>query len=231
MSTSYIYKFYLDVEYGETADFEYTKTDTFYTSKECITLYRYTTRYATTELFKKNFTLSYNSTKNSFSLSYENEDIYCNYLAFEMIPDYQMTSFNVKATLKVVVDFEYDLNLDSQTSFYALYSSYIYKFYISAKIYEKITIEFTKTDSTSNNIQYVTIFEYSNRNSTTELEKKGISLYFSSSKNSFSTSYSVNKPLCNYVAFEMRPHNTMSNVKIISSLFYDCSSLISIPDI
>ena len=30
MSTSYIYKFYLDVEYGETADFEYTKTDSLY---------------------------------------------------------------------------------------------------------------------------------------------------------------------------------------------------------
>ena len=86
------------------------------------------------------------------------------------------------------------------------------------KIYEKITIEFTKTDSTSNNIQYVTIFEYSNRNSTTELEKKGISLSFSSSKNSFSTSYSVNKPLYNYVAFEMLPCNTMPNVNIITSI-------------
>ena len=91
-----------------------------YTSKEYITLYRYTTRYATTELFKKNFTLSYNSTKNSFSQSYENEDIFCNYLDFEMIPDYQMKSVNVKATLKVVVDYEYDLNRDSQTIFLCL---------------------------------------------------------------------------------------------------------------
>ena len=218
MSTSYIYKFYLEVNYGETADFEFTKSDSTYTSKEYVTLYRYTTRYATTELYKGNLTLSYDSTKKTFSQSYENEDIYCSYLAFEITPDYQMTSVNVKAIIKVVVDYEYDLDRDSEKSFYSLSNSYTYKFYISAKAYEKITIEFTKTDSISDNIQYVTIYEYSSKASTTELVKKSENLSFSSSKNSFSTSYMAEKPSCNYVAFEMRPRNTMSNVKIINTI-------------
>lgn len=218
MSTSYIYKFYMVVEYGETADFEYTKSDSTYTSKEYVTIYRYTTRYATIELFKKNFTLSYDSTKKTFSQSYENEDIYCSYLAFEITPDYQMTSVNVKAIIKIVVDYEDDLDRDSQNNVGTLYDSYTYKFYISAKTYEKITIEFTKTDSISDNIQNVNIYEYSNRASTTELSKKSKNLSFSSSKNSFSTSYSVEKPSCNYVAFEMRPRNTMSYVKVINTI-------------
>ena len=73
LSSSYIYLFYISARKYELIDIEFSKIDTLFTNSQPITIYEYQweTFYSFPgHLIKQNLTLSYNSIKNSYSLSY-----------------------------------------------------------------------------------------------------------------------------------------------------------------
>ena len=158
MSTLYIYKLFLEVNYGETVNVEIDRHDSITSSIE-ITFYQYATRNATIELFKKNFILSYDSTRSKYSQSFKNVDKNCNYFAFEITPYYQMSYVHFRAIIGV----EYDLDINSPKNFDALSNFYIYKFYVSANNNQNVTIEFSTSDSFTRLSQTITIYEHSTR--------------------------------------------------------------------
>jgi len=121
-----------------------------------------------------------------------------------------MSSVYVKATFL----YEFDLKSDSSKYFSTLSTSYIYKFYISAKYCQKVNFELTKSDSSSMSSQSLTIYEYSNRYLTTQLRKTNSYLSYSYSTSSYSTTYNVSNSSSTYLAFEIQPNNQMSSVYI-----------------
>ncbi len=62
----------------------------------------------------------------------------------------------------------------------------------------------------------VYIYEYSNRDSTSELSKTSIEPSYSSSINSYS--YTVTDSSCNYITFEITPNSDLSDVTILATV-------------
>lgn len=133
-------------------------------------IYEYSNRNSINELLNKTYSLSYNATKESYSKSYNITKTSTSYIAFEIKPTYVMSYVYIKATVisKTKV---YDISSGSSKFFKQLSKSYIYKFYIPSEDSKIINISFNKSDSLSTSNQYITVYEYSSRNSTIKLVK------------------------------------------------------------
>ena len=132
-------------------------------------IYEYSNRNSINELLNKTYSLSYNATKESYSKSYNITKTSTSYIAFEIKPTYVMSYIYIKATIISKTNV-YDISSGS-SKFLNNYLSYIYKFYIPSEDSKIINISFNKSDSLSTSNQYITVYEYSSRNSTIKLVK------------------------------------------------------------
>ena len=220
LSTSLIYLFCISAKYYEFIDIEFTKNDTLFSNYQEIIIYEYEYEggYSQYYLTKKNLSLSYNSIKNSYSLSYTVNSFKTNSVGFEINPKYQMNSINVIANVTSLV---YKLINEIPIYLDILSSSYIYLFYISARKYELIDIEFSKIDTLFTNSQPITIYEYQWESFCSfpgHLIKQNLTLSYNSIKNSYSLSYNVNSSRTNYVAFEINPNYQMNSTYITANI-------------
>ena len=123
-----------------------------------------------------------------------------------------MTSVYVKITLKN--NHIYDLTIGSSIYISLLSTQYIYRFYVCAKYNQTIIIEFKKKDLYSISEEYISIYEYSSRYSTTELRKTYHPLIYDSSKNTYIDHYYVSDTNCTFVAYEINPSTSMISVNV-----------------
>ena len=235
--SSYTYKFYIYSIYGRKVDIELYKSDSSSISEQYIIIYEYSSRNTADELIMENYELPYNYSTNSSSITYTVYNSLCSYVAFEIKPNYRISSVYVKATVDTY-NYEYDLTSGSSKYFSVLYTLDTYKFYIPATSGHKVDIEFKKNDSSSTSDQNITIYEYSNRNSTTGLWKTNLYLSYDYSINTYSISYNIYDTSSNYVAFEIQPYYKMTSIyvkatveKTISSTMVLVLILILIPSI
>jgi len=123
---------------------------------------------------------------------------------------------NILSFIYSILDSSIEYGLANGTSRYfsSLSTSDNYKFYIRAIYNQTVDIEFNKTDSSSTSYQYLTIYEYQNRNSISELRKTIIYLTYNSSLNSYTKSYFVSESSCHYLSFEIKPFYEMLSVSI-----------------
>ena len=110
LSNKAIYKFYIDIEYGQKVDIVFTKSDSSSTTYQNITIYAYPFKSSNYELIKENYSLSYNPTENSYTKSYKVYSYSTKYLAFEIIPFYEMTSVYISVTVKEISTTKEDKN-------------------------------------------------------------------------------------------------------------------------
>ena len=210
LSTSYFYIFYVSVKFPSTIDIEFSKSDSLSNSSQSITISELSNRASSSTLRWNSYNLIYNSSTNSYSISYIINYSSCKYLAFEILPYYQMSQAYVKVTNNPKV-YEYDLTSNSEKYCSKLYESYIYKFYITAKYNQKVEFKLACFSSTLNSIT-IYIYEFSKRDSTSELRKTSIDPSSISSINPYS--YKVTDSSCNYVALEIKPNSDLSGVTI-----------------
>ena len=214
LSSSKFYKFYIPANFLQQVDLELYKSDSDYTYGQQIIIYEYSSRFSTTELRKKKTVIVYNSKKNIYSISYTIQSSSSAYLAIEINPFYSMSNVYARVNIITYVFNEYDLTSKSSMFFSSLSTTSISKFYIPAKRPQKLFIEITKSDSLSTSEQYITIFEYSTRSSTTELKKGNYHLTYNSTTNSYLTSYDVYDSSSSYIAFEINPYYEMESVYV-----------------
>ena len=195
----------MSVNFPQTVNIEIRKSDSLSSSSQYITISEQSKRASSSKIKVDSYNLNYISSTNSYSFSYEIYYSNCKYLAFEILPDKKMSNVYVKATNNPKV-FNYDLTSNNKEHLSKLYQSYIYKFYIPAKHDDKVEFEITGL-LTSLNFDTIYIYEYSNRDSTSELSKTNID---TSSINSYS--YTVTDSSCNYVALEIKPSSDLSAV-------------------
>jgi hypothetical protein len=210
LSTSYFYIFYVSVKFPSTIDIEFSKSDSLSNSSQSITISELSNRASSSTLRWNSYNLIYNSSTNSYSISYIINYSSCKYLAFEILPYYQMSRAYVKVTNNPQV-YKYDLTSNSKKYFSKLSESNIYKFYIPVKYNQKVEFKLTGFSSPLNS-DTIYIYEFSNRDSTSELRKTSIDPSYSSSINSYS--YKVTDSSCNYVAMEIKPNSDLSGVTI-----------------
>ena len=202
LSFLYFHIFYVSVKYPQTIKIEIMKSDSLSSSSQFITITEQSKRASSSKIRVNSYNLNYISSTNSYSISYEIIYSSCKYLALEILPDYEMSNaYVIVANIPKVCD--YDLTSNSDEHLSKLYESYIYKFYIPAKYKDKVKFKLTGL-LTPLNFDIINIYEYSNRDSTSELSKKSID---TSSINSFS--YTVTDSSCNYVALEIKPHSDL----------------------
>lgn len=101
--------------------------------------------------------------------------------------------------------YEYDLISGSSKQVSALLPKTTYKFYIPAVVNQKVYIQITISDSSYTYNQYITVNEYSNRTSQTELKKTRLVLSYDFSLNIYFKTYNVSESFCNYISFEIIP--------------------------
>ena len=207
LTTSYIYIFYVPAKYPQIANIEFKKSDSLSTTSQSITISELSSR-TSSNIKWESSNLNYDSSKNSYSISYKIDYPNCKYLAFEIYPDKRMDSTYVKATVNSPV-YDYDLTSGSLEHYSSLSDTIIYKFYITAKSGQKVDYKLTSFSSNLNSSS-IYIYEYSSRDSTSELSKTSINLIYSPSTYSYSYSYTVSNSSCSYVAFEIKPDKDLS---------------------
>ena len=122
-----------------------------------------------------------------------------------MRPRNTMSNVKIITSITTYVYYEYDLTSEESKFISTMYTSGIYKFYISVEYAQIVDIEFIKSDSSYTSYQYINFFEYSTRTSTTELTKDSNTLSYNSTKNTYSKSYTINKSSTTYLAFQIIP--------------------------
>ena len=153
-----IYQFNIYSKNNRYINIEFTKNDTLSTNSQEIIAYEYDDYKNKTNLLKKQILiLSYNSIKNSYSLSYNVNSSKTQLVSFEINPRYQMESTYVKVSIFLLY---YDLYSGRSQFVGNLLTSKTYKFYVGAQYYNYVDIEFTKNDKLSTNSQYIDIYEY-----------------------------------------------------------------------
>ena len=213
LSNSYFHIFYVSVKYPQSINIEFSKNDSLSTSSQSITISELSNK-GSSSIRWNSYNLSYNSLTNSYSISYKIYYSSCKYLAFEILPYYQMSRAYVKVTNNPYV-YYYQLTSYSEQHFPILSKSNIHKFYIPAKYDQKVEFKLTGFSS-SLNFDTIYICEYINYESASELSKTSIELSYSSSINSYS--YTVTDSSCNYVALEITPNSDLSDVTILATV-------------
>ena len=109
------------------------------------------------------------------------------------------------------INYEYDLSSGVSRSFTSLSSSYTYKFYIKAEIGQTVVFTISTSDQYLPSSQKIDFYEYSTRNS--------YSYEYHTFDYTSSYSYSFSKTILpsystTYVAMEIKPDSTISNVVI-----------------
>lgn len=130
----------------------------------------------------------------------------------------------ILSLIGTIINSDYEFNLTSRSPQYlgTLDKSKSYKFYISALYRHNLYIKFSKTDSTSTTHQFLSIYEYSKRNSTTPIGWTDNNyLSYSRSTNSYSYLYLVSYPTCKYLAFEIKPLYSMLSTYIEAIYVYE----------
>jgi hypothetical protein len=210
LSTSYFYIFYISVKFPQTINIKFSKTDSLSTSSQSITISELSNRASSSIIRWNSYNFIYNSLANSYSISYIIYYSSCKYLSFEILPYYKMSSVYVKVANNPQV-YNYDLTSNSKKYISKLSESNIYKFYIPVKYNQKVEFKLTGFSSPLNS-DTIYIYEFSNRDTTSELRKTSIDPSYSSSINSYS--YKVTDSSCNYVAMEIKPNSDLSGVTI-----------------
>ena len=213
LSTSYFYIFYVSVKYPQTINIEFSKTDSKSTSSQSIAITELSNRASSSKITWNSYDLIYNSLTNSYSFSYKIIYQNCKYLSFEILPNYKMSNVKVKVN-NIPQVYDYDLTSNSEEYLSKLSDSIIYKFYIPAKYGQKVDFKLISFSS-SLNFETIYIYEYSKRDSTSELSKRSIELSESSSNYyKYSYSYDVTDSSCNYVALEIKPNSDLPSAFI-----------------
>lgn len=143
----------------------------------------------------------------------------CTYISIEIYPKSEMELVSILVTVKSSYDFEYDLKSGSSEYLPTLFTSNTYKFYISAEYGKEVYIEFDFDEKYSyyaynHSITHsITIYEYSSRNSKTELRQTSQYLSFDSHYK-LQTSYQVYDSSSTFVAFKIKPDFQMTVVYV-----------------
>jgi len=207
------YKFYISAAYDQAVDIEITKQDSssnFY--DQIITIYEYSNRSSTTELMKTNITLSYNYHKRSYSQLYRVNNPLNEYIALEIKPNYQMENVYIK--VNVFLYYEFDLTNGLSKYFTTLSNTSIYKFYVPVESSQNVNFQISKNDSTYTNMQYITIYDYTNRNDKNVYKMDFYTMLYNKSENAYSISYVTWLSRSGYVAFEINPNCQMTSVYV-----------------
>ena len=126
----------MSVKYPQSINIEFSKSDSLSTSSQSITISELSNK-GSSAIRWNSYNLTYNSLTNSYSISYTIEYSSCKYLAFEILPYYQMSRAYVKVTNNPYV-YYYQLTSYSEQHFPILSKSNIHKFYIPAKYDQKV---------------------------------------------------------------------------------------------
>ena len=158
---------------------------------------------------------SIGSNTNKFTQIYQVSNPACTYLSIKLYPSSEMNSVSILVTVKSSYDFEYDLENGFSKYIVTLFTSNTYKFYINAEYGKDVDIEldFDYIYSHSSYRHPIIIYEYSSRNSKTELRQTNQYLSYGS-KNKFQTSYKVYNSSSQYVAFKIKPYFQMTAVYV-----------------
>ena len=120
LSTSYFHIFYVSAKYPQIINIEFSKGDSLSTSSQSITISELSNRASSSTIRWDRFNLTYNSSTNSYSISYIIFYSSCKYLSFEILPYYQISRVYVKVT-NIPRVYDYDLGSHSKKYFSKLY--------------------------------------------------------------------------------------------------------------
>ena len=201
------YLFYFPIKYGDIVQISFTNIN----KKEDLIIYEYTDRSSKENLTYLIKQLKYS--ENTYIVNYEVQDSLCNYLAFELIPEYSNKDVNLIATIKSHI-MEYDLYRDYGMGFDILFAPYIHKFYAPAAYQKKIRIEITSDDLTNYDSEKIIIYEYENRTSKVALVEKEVILSYSPWKYYYGYEYTITNSACKYFSFSKELYNDIESVGI-----------------
>ena len=138
----------------------------------------------------------------------------CIYLGFIVKPSSTITKFSIKVTVETFPDWTYYTESDSPSEVGMMYNNLVYKFYVPAQYDQSVDIKLTRKNKITQE-QNIKCYEYLEKNSRAELEKKKSILQFDSDKKYFTYSYRLTNLNATYFAFEMKPSHLMEDVEVI----------------
>ena len=138
----------------------------------------------------------------------------CIYLGFIVKPSSTITKFSIKVTVETFPDWTYYTESDSPSEVGMMYNNLVYKFYVPAQYDQSVDIKLTRKNKITQE-QNIKCYEYLEKNSRAELEKKKSILQFNSDKKYFTYSYRLTNLNATYFAFEMKPSHLMEDVEVI----------------
>ena len=215
LSPRFTYKFYVSVKYPQKVNIHFNYHLGFI-PVESINIYEYSNKSFVSELKKTSHILDSHG-NNGLCYFYLVEPYTISnpsttYIVFEIIPKFNWNSVYVYTTL--AVNYEFELIKGKSKNLEFLSANEIYRFYIAAKCNKTINFEIICEDSNNSSLQYINIYEFSNRKSLIELRYSELDLSYNSTNKTYSQSYKVYDSSTIYVAFELKPNYNMHQVYV-----------------
>ena len=226
------YRFLIQAKYGQTVNIELNKKDLSNYSYSNIKVYEFPDNSTNTFLWESETFFIYNQNNNSYTGNYRIYYPYTTYFAFDFKPEDDMSDIYLKLKINSPEIKEYNLTSNISLNLGNLYFSNIYKFKVSAKYEYTVNIELTNNDINYASYQYISLYEYSSKDSSLFLYNTFFSLNYSSYNKTYSGKYKVHNSSTDYIIFEMIPYFEMTSAKIKAIAkdkynYYDLKSGIS----
>ena len=214
------YQFNIAAEYGQNVDIEVRRNYSIISSEfdNCYAVINEYTGKGSKKIRTTNYCMNHKDYgyKISYDINFYSSSS-CFYLSFQLEPENILKQVYVRAIVTTNVDDKHIYNLTNATSLFvgSMYN-YFYKFYIPAKYDQTVNFKLTRRQKSSSSNTNITCYEYHNRQAIIELRKERTPLSYYYEPHYYKKSFRALNPQTQYIAFELRPADSLGEVDAIS---------------